>query len=136
MDATYVLASCSFVMAELIRVFHGCSTLEAQSTVDALVERKVPLVWEFGGGKRVLSPKMLASDKVLLLLYSEPSWVQIADLFDWARYSNKSQFDTRVLAPLDKKALIELDLRRRRCLITPLGIQRVESELLEAVSVT
>jgi hypothetical protein len=57
MDATYVVSSCTFVLAELIRVFHNCSVADAQASVDALVERKTPLVWDFGDGKRVLEKK-------------------------------------------------------------------------------
>jgi hypothetical protein len=44
MDATYVRDGATWVMAELVRVFHGVSTAEAQESVDALVERKHPLV--------------------------------------------------------------------------------------------
>jgi hypothetical protein len=46
MDATAVYAMASWTLAELVRIFHGVSTREAQETFDALVERKIALVWE------------------------------------------------------------------------------------------
>src|SRR5713101_513921 len=45
LDATSVYGMASWVLAELLRVFHGISTEEAQQIVDALVERKHPLIW-------------------------------------------------------------------------------------------
>ena len=42
-DATVVLATSNWLLAELIRVFHSVSLREAQETVDVLVERKHPL---------------------------------------------------------------------------------------------
>lgn len=131
MDATYVLAACTFVMAELIRVFHGCTIKEAQESVDALVERRVPLVWDSGNAKRVLSPQMATADKVLVLLYSESTWVDASDLFNWTKYSNKSVFESKVLSSLDSETQIEFDRKTGLCKITPLGIREVESRILK-----
>jgi hypothetical protein len=131
MDATYVVGSCSFVLAELIRVFHNCSTHEAQESVDALVERKVPLVWDFGGGKRVLDPKMSVADKVLVLLYLEPDWLAASDLFKWVKYGNTTRFRDKFLGNLDSALLIEFDAGADRCKITPLGIKDVEIRILK-----
>ena len=46
------------MLAELIRVFHGVSLDEAQTAIDALLERKHPIVWEIERTKRVLDPQM------------------------------------------------------------------------------
>jgi hypothetical protein len=131
MDASYIIAACTFVMAELIRVFHNCSTVEAQASVDALVERRIPLVWDYGGGKRVLSPEMSAADKVLVLLHSESAWIKVTDLFSWTKYSNKSVFESKVLTHLDANTQIEFDRKAVRCMITPLGIREVETRILK-----
>lgn len=131
MDSTYVVAGCTFVLAELVRVFHQCSTADAQTSVDALVERRTPLIWDYGGGKRVLAPSMPAADKVLVLLHSEPDWVTVSDLVAWTKYTNPSQFRSSVLSRLDKPSLIEFDTAKDRCKITPLGIKEVESSLIQ-----
>jgi len=46
----------SWVLAELVRIFHGATTEEAREIIDALVERKTPAIWEVEGVKRVLDP--------------------------------------------------------------------------------
>jgi hypothetical protein len=46
MDATAVYGMASWTLAELVRIFHGVSTQEAQETADVLVERKLTLVWQ------------------------------------------------------------------------------------------
>jgi hypothetical protein len=56
MDAEFVQATASWVLAELVRIFHGATTEEAREIIDALVERKTPAIWEVEGVKRVLDP--------------------------------------------------------------------------------
>jgi hypothetical protein len=131
MDGTYVVCACTFIMAELIRVFHGCTTIDAQESVDALVERKTAIVWDFGAGKRVLDPDMPLSDKVLVLLYSEPDWVKASDVFQWVKHNNSTRFRRNVLGPLDDAVKIEFDQDGDRCKLTPLGIGDVESRILK-----
>lgn len=124
MDAQYVVGSCTFVLTEFIRVFHNCTIAEAQIAVDALVERKTPLIWTFDGGKRVLDGQLSASEKVLLLIASEPGWVDINSLFRWCKYTNLSMFKSKVLADLDRDLAIEYDRSLQRCMLTPLGAKR------------
>jgi hypothetical protein len=83
MDATAVYGMSSWTLAELVRVFHGVSTHEAQETVDVLVERKLTLVWQIGSTRRVQDPKMKKGDQALVLLYSKPAWVAEEDLYHW-----------------------------------------------------
>jgi hypothetical protein len=130
MDAEYVLAACTFVLAELVRVFHNVSTTTAQSSVDALVERRSALIWEFEGGKRVLDPGMTAADQTLLLLYSEPGWVAVRELVKWTKYSNLTVYRKQVLKKLDKALLVEFDDTFDRVQITPLGVGDVVKRLL------
>jgi hypothetical protein len=130
MDAEAIQAMAGWVMAELIRIFHGVPTSEAQETVDALVERKSPLIWEVKGTKRVLDPKMTAKDQVLVILHHSDAWVPIADLFNAVEYSTVGAFTTNVLRPLHKKRHIELDAVERRAMISPLGIKEVEQRIL------
>ena len=128
MDATYVRDATTWVMAELIRVFHSVSTAEAQESVDALVERSHPLVWERDDIKRVLDPKMSAPDRALVLLYSVPGWCEISKLRGWVGYG--SNFASAVLGRLAKRILVEVDDAGARVTITPLGAKRVERDLL------
>jgi hypothetical protein len=131
LDATSVLNMASWVLAELIRVFHGVSTAEAQRSVNALVERKHPLVWQIEDVKRVLDPDMRKEDQTLILLYSEPTWVEEASVMSWVQYSSLPMFRRRILQPLHNAKLIEYDVKLRRACINPRGAKLVEDELLK-----
>ncbi len=80
MDAEVVLAMASWVMAELVRIFHSVSTAEAQDIVDALVERRSPAIWDVGGVKRVLDPSMSSSSGRLRLLAIPPSFTHTSQI--------------------------------------------------------
>jgi hypothetical protein len=73
MDATYVVATCSWVLAEFVRLFHHCSPQEAQAYVEAVVKRAAPLIQVFGETPFVLCPGLSAKDEILLLLYHQGS---------------------------------------------------------------
>jgi hypothetical protein len=108
-------------MAELVRIFHGVTTKETRDTIDALVERKSPVIWEVEGGKRVLDPGMSAKNKVLTLLHHSTGCVPEADLFKWVEYSDASVFRRAVLKPLHKERLIEFGAEKGRAKISPRG---------------
>jgi hypothetical protein len=132
LDATAVYGAASWVIAELIRIFHGVSTEDAQATVDALSERKVPLVWAIEDVKRVQDAEMPTSDQTLLLLHATPGWVSERQLAAWVDYSSVSMFRTRILEPLHKTRHIEYDQAKARAHISPLGSRRVEAKLVHA----
>lgn len=136
MDASAVVAMASWVMAELVRIFHGVTTREAQDTVDALVERKTPLIWEVEPGsiKRVLDKSMGAKDQVLMFLHHGTGWVSAASLQKWVEYKNQTDFRQKVLHDLHSKRLIEFDVSNDRAKISPLGAAEVEQRLLMTAS--
>src|SRR6266849_3515511 len=68
MDSVAVLSMCNWVMAELVRVFHGLSVTEAQKVVDTLAEVRIPVIWSDGNVKRVLQPKLKLHEQLLLLI--------------------------------------------------------------------
>jgi hypothetical protein len=118
------------VMAELVRIFHNTSLAEAQATVDSLVQKRHPLVWESGDIRRVLAPNMSKSDQAVVLLYSASGWVEVKELCRWVEYSSLSLFKSRILEPLHKTRMVEHDCAGERAQITPLGVQFTEDELL------
>ncbi len=131
MDAISVLAMTSWVLAELIRVFHNVPIQEAQAIVDALVERKNPMIWKVEDKKRVLDPSMNKNDQVLALLYSEATWVSESKLFDWVEYSSIFLFRARILKPLHKARFIEYDFTQERAKLSPRGVSEVEQRILK-----
>jgi hypothetical protein len=132
LDATAVYEMASWVLAELVRIFHGVTTKEAQETVDALIERKDPLIWQVADVKRVLDPSMSNRDQTLLLLHQHPTWVSEKNLVRWVEYSNSTVFREKVLGPLHKARLIEHDRSGGRARISPLGAREVEDRILKS----
>jgi hypothetical protein len=130
MDAEAVQALASWIMAELVRIFHSVTTEEAQQIVNSLVERKSPAIWEVEGVKRILDPSLTAKNQTLMFLHQSTGWVLAADLVKWIEYSNASTFRRSILAPLHKGRLIEFDIKQGRARISPRGIKEVEDNLL------
>lgn len=129
MDATAVLTTANWIMAELIRVFHQLPTDEAQKTVDALVERRVPIIWQTGDIKRVLDTSLNLRDRVLLLMNSSPGQVVLSDLLKWTGHENHAYF-TRLVRTLHKERLIELSEDESSAIILPPGTKYIEETLL------
>jgi hypothetical protein len=132
MDATAVYNMSSWVMAELIRILHAVTTEEAQGVVNSLVERKMPLVWEAGGIRRVLNPTMGKADQTLVLLYGSSVWTDENDLVKSVEYSSLGMYRKRVLEPLHNERKIEYDRVNRRALLSPVGSNDVEERILKS----
>ena len=129
-DAEAVLSMANWIMAELVRIFHGVSLADAQVVVESIVSRRHPLIWSIEGVKRVLDATLSTKDQVLLLLYSESGWILSASLCAWVEYSNLSVFRSKVLGTLHKSRLIEHDAPGGRAKISPAGAKYVEEKLL------
>ncbi len=125
MDATFVVNNCSWVLAELIRVYHNVSIEEAQSTVDSLVQRRIPLVWEGTDVRRVLNPSFSLRTQLLLLLATSPGPVSASELLLWTECKNKSYFRRR-LREMHRERLVELSDNEECVEILPNGSKEAE----------
>lgn len=128
MDSSAVLAMASWIMGELIRVFHGISTEEAQAIVDNLAERRLPLVWKSGDLRRVLNPELPLKDQILLLVSSIPKRIKADDLFTWTGYKKRAYFN-RLLRQLHDQRLIEFHEASAEVEMLPPGNEYVTSLL-------
>lgn len=129
MDAAYLVATCDWVLAELIRIFHKCSPEEAQAYIEGIVRRRAPLVQEFGDIPFVLGGALSARDEILLLLWQRASLgASLDELDDWAVSVSRKVISAR-LAELERKHRF---IRRidGRAFITDTGIEYVETRLL------
>lgn len=133
MDATAVLSMASWIMAELVRVFHNLNIEDAQKVVDLLIERRVPLIWQYGKIKRVLIPNLHLKDQILLLISSAPSEVNFNDLFTWVEYKDKSYFKKN-LRNLHKARLLEYNESKGTIQILPPGSEYIEKRIKELTS--
>jgi len=107
MDSSTVLSMASWVMAELVRVLHSVSVEEAQAVVNSLSERRVPLIWESGGIKRVLNPNLPLRDQILVLLASCPGKAEVAQIREWTEAKNLAHFK-KTLRMLHKARMVEV----------------------------
>lgn len=125
MDANAVLAMCSWIIGELIRVFHNTGIVEAQKIVDFITNRKIPLVWETDKIKRVLNPKIPLNSQILLLVASNSSTTKVTELLKWLDYKDKAYF-LRTLKKLHKDKNVNISEDSEEVEILPPGTMKVE----------
>lgn len=128
MDSSAVVSISSWILAELIRVFHGVSTEEAQKLVDLIVERRYQIVWKSDDMRRVLKPDLPLKDQILILLGSCATKVHADNLFVWTDYDNRSYFN-RILRKLHTHRLLEFNVATGEIELLPPGYDEV-SEIL------
>jgi hypothetical protein len=120
MDATVVLYTAKWLMAELVRLLHTLTTDEATAIVDGLIEREVAWVWAHGDKKRVLRTGMTWKQQTLVLLLTEVGDVPERDLLRWLEHPSPPSFRRDVLKQLHKARLIDYDpegARSESCLL-------------------
>jgi hypothetical protein len=133
MDSVAVLSMCNWVMSELVRVYHGLTTGEAQKVVDALAEIRIPAVWTDGFTKRVLQPTLKLPEQLLLLIATTISAVTSQQLLDWSEAPDKRYF-MKLLRGFHKKRLIEFDVKTDKIQILPPGAKQVQELLRKKAS--
>ena len=107
MDGAFVVTSCSWVMGELIRVFHSLTIEEAQSLVDSLAQRRIPLIWEGHQTRRILQPNLKIQSQILLLLATSRNPVLTSDLLQWIEYQNVAYIRS-LLRRMQSQRLVDL----------------------------
>jgi hypothetical protein len=126
MDSMMVLSMANWIMAELVRVFHGLTITEAQQVVDALAEVRIPVVWSDGSGiKRVLRPELKLNEQILILVAISVPDVTSKELMEWIEEDDKGYF-VRTLRGLHKKRFIEFTESTDRVRILPPGAKFVQ----------
>jgi hypothetical protein len=125
MDSVAVLSMCNWIMAELVRVFHGLPVHEAQKVVDILSEIRIPVIWTDGGMKRILQPKLKLPDQLLLLASTSLPDFGIDDLLSWTECKDKKHFMNTVRR-LHKSRMFEYTPTTNRVQILPPGTEAVQ----------
>ena len=116
----------NWIMAELVRVFHGLTITEAQQVVDALAEVRIPVVWSDGGGfKRVLRPELKLNEQILILASVSVPDVTSKELMEWIEEDDKGYF-VRTLHGLHTKRFIEFTESTDKIKILPPGAKFVQ----------
>ena len=129
MDATVVLAMVKWILAELIRIFHGTTTDEATRVVESLVERTLPIVWKTASITRVLGSHLGAKERMLALLYGTNGPIDAREVVKSIGYSNITQFRRTVARDAHKADLVHFDFEADTIEISPVGIRYVEENI-------
>lgn len=127
-DSTYVVATCDWIIAELVRLYYTSSLEKAQKLVNGIVERKAPLIQDFSGYLKVLNPKLSAPNKILALLYYRgKEGASTKELRHWVKTKSLSHIPTAIANLEHKKGYIHCD--NSQCYITRTGILFVERNI-------
>jgi hypothetical protein len=127
-DAHFVMASCDWALAELLRLTFNCQLTEAQALVDALVERRIPLIQDINGFPKLLNPGLSAPDKILVHLFVRGSQgASVAEIKSWLK-TTKSQTIATALSRLEHDAAY-VHRSQAEVFITSSGIRYVEQNI-------
>ncbi len=128
-DAAFLLAGSKWILTEFIRLFHTSSHQVAQTVVDSLAKRHVPLVQDFEGALRVVARSRLSiPESVLVLLYAaQPSTVTGEQLRDWTR--GHPRLVIQAIRRLDERNLLH-EFRDGRIVLTAPGEEEAERLLI------
>jgi hypothetical protein len=129
MDATYILYTVKWVLAEIVRLASGASIKETQQAVDQIVERTFSVIWKHGDVTRILDTSLSTRAQVLVLLYDASPQTE-TQLRESTEYKNSTTFRA-ILRQLHGKRLIFYQ-KDGPCLITPKGILEAEQLLIRA----
>jgi hypothetical protein len=128
-DATLVVSTLDWVLAEFVRLYHTVTANEAQQMVESLVTRRAPAVQEFAGFLKVLNPALRAKDSMLLLLYQRGTGgATYAELLGWANPKMKANLRRTLAQLVHDQAYVHYD--GSKYLVTESGIRDVERRKL------
>lgn len=128
-DATLVVSSMDWVMAEFVRLHHGVSANAAQAIITDLVTKEIPAVQEING-QPVINKAMQPRDQAMLMLYrAGAAGASLDELAGWLREKRKDNLSAR-LQKLDDDRLILHHPKDNRYYIRDPGIKYVEQKKL------
>jgi hypothetical protein len=97
----------------------------AQRTIETIVERKAPVIEDFGGFLKVLNPELSAGDHCMVLTYQVGArGATLEQLTEWVRPGMRANIRRTLARLTDDRAYLHYDGDRFR--ITRSGINYVE----------
>lgn len=127
MDATFILHASNWILAEIVRLETQMPPKEAQEEISKIIERKIPLIEDFGKRVKVLNPKLTSKEQVLIICFRKyPKYTSLDQLFRSVTEKNKTRLK-RTLTELDKDRLI--DFYNDRVRLTKRGLVWVEKNI-------
>lgn len=129
LDATLIVATCKWILGEILRAESALSFDETASLVDAIVDRPVPGLWDAGSTRRILADGLSLREQILFLLLAESP--QHADhILACTGYTNGAYFRKQLRALHDERR-IEFS-NDGLCYLSPKGHKEAEQIALGA----
>jgi hypothetical protein len=129
-DATLVVSTLDWVMAEFVRLHHNVSANEAQAIVEELITRSAPVVQDFDGFLKLLKPGLAASEQLLVFLYQRgPQGASYQELEGWVHRRSRPNL-RRTLTQLTHDKLWVHETNDNHYVITRTGQREVEKRKL------
>ena len=126
MFSSYVVSTCDWILAEVLRLFHTEDLENVRRLMQELMEKNIPLIENFGEDKIILNNKFKIKDKILIyLLDSYPSYLNIKTLKKWIKPRYPQEL-TSNLGNLIKENLVYKN--KNLCILTKKGIKFVENK--------
>ncbi len=132
MDASFVLSSVKWILAELVRANSSHSPNETSMIVDHIVERAVEGMWEEGDITRILADGLSLKEKVFFLLFSKGSLLD-ERIIKIVEHKNKS-YVRKILRDMHSARLIEYK-EDGECILSPKGVLSAEDIVLSKITV-
>jgi hypothetical protein len=131
LDATFILNSSKWVLAELVRLASLGSPEDAKQLVDQILDRQVDLIWDDGETFMVLDKKLTAAEKVLLVLYKQDR-ITVETLRERVGYKNPSAFN-KIVQEHQRDKAIDVTMGGI-CKLSPRGVSIAEKIVHRACS--
>jgi hypothetical protein len=126
-DATLVVGNMDWVLAELVRLYHGVDAEEAQKIIENLVIKEVPAIQEIDGQPVILSDLQPREQALLMLYRAGAHGASLDEIAGWLRVGRKDHLQDR-LQKLDKDRHVLEHPASGRFHITDRGSRYVEEK--------
>jgi hypothetical protein len=123
-DCSFVVSTCDWILSEFLRLYHSSDIEEISRIINSLVEKKIPIIEEFGDDIVVLEKELPIRDQILLILYHfYPRMISNKELKSWI----KPKYPQIITSNLGKAERDKMVYRRGgESTLTKKGIRDVE----------
>jgi hypothetical protein len=131
LDATFIIATCKWVLAEILRSESALTYDETSAIVERIVDRPITGLWDIGSTRRILADGLKLRQKILFLLLAE-SPQPTERLLHSIGYKDAKYFN-KLLRTLHDERCIELT-NEGVCHLSPKGSVEAEQVALSSLN--
>jgi len=122
-DSEIIVSTCDWIISEFLRLYHNSNIEEVTIIVNNIVEKKIPLIEEFGDEVYVLSTHLSKKDQMIVILYHfYPEMVSNTDLTKSTKGSPQLTHNNLKKAAEEKLVFRENNKNK----LTRLGLKKAE----------